>query len=246
LTGTAQWIIKDFATPLRPENPVPRVNQKGLLERDGTPKEGYYVFQSYWADKPMVHIFGHSWPVRWGRPGEDKMVKVFSNCREVELFVNGVSAGVKQRNLTNYPAAGFHWLVKLNEDTNTLRAVGRQGDVAINDEIQVGYQTAVWDKPAKLTLRQIAQTNGIVTIETRVFDKNDVPCLDAMNTVRFGLAGDGQLMDDLGTSTGSRVVQLYNGRAQISLRLNGREAVACVSSKGLATQFLDVTSDLFP
>ncbi|HWY32020.1 MAG TPA: glycoside hydrolase family 2 TIM barrel-domain containing protein, partial [Candidatus Acidoferrum sp.] len=95
LTGTAQWIFKDFATPLRPENPVPYVNQKGLVERDGTLKEGYYVFQSYWADQPMIHIFGHSWPVRWGKPDEEKMVKVFSNCREVELFVNGVSDGVK-------------------------------------------------------------------------------------------------------------------------------------------------------
>ena len=96
LTGTAQWIFKDFATPLRPNNPVPDVNQKGLLERDGTPKEGYYIFQSYWADQPMVHIFGHSWRVRWGKPDEEKMVKVFSNCREVELFVNGVSAGERE------------------------------------------------------------------------------------------------------------------------------------------------------
>ena len=44
LTGAAQWIFKDFATPLRPENPVPRMNQKGVVERDGTPKESYYVF----------------------------------------------------------------------------------------------------------------------------------------------------------------------------------------------------------
>jgi beta-galactosidase len=67
-----------------------------------------------------------------------------------------------------------------------------------------------------------------------------------MNTVRFGLAGDGRLLDDLGTSTGSRVVQLYNGRAQISLRLNGHEAVACIASKGLATQFLEVTNHVTP
>jgi hypothetical protein len=35
-----------------------RVNQKGLVERDLTLKEGYFVFQSYWAEKPMVHIYG--------------------------------------------------------------------------------------------------------------------------------------------------------------------------------------------
>jgi beta-galactosidase len=37
-----------------------------------TKKEAYYVFQSYWTDKPMVHIYGHSWPVRWGDEGEEK------------------------------------------------------------------------------------------------------------------------------------------------------------------------------
>ena len=242
LTGAAQWIFKDFATPLRPENPVPRVNQKGLVERDGTPKEGYYVFQSYWVDKPMIHIFGHSWPVRWGKPDEEKMVKVFSNCREVELFVNGASAGVKQRNIADYPAAGLRWMVKLNEGTNTLRAVGQKDGVEVSDEIHVGYQTTPWGNPARLTLRQIVQTNGVTTIEARVFDANDVPCLDAVNTVRFGLMGDGQLLDDLGTSTGSRVVQLYNGRAQISLRLDGDRAVASVASEGLPTQFLEVTN----
>ena len=86
LTGTAQWIFKDFSTPVRPDNPVPYVNQKGLLERDGSKKEAYYVFQSYWAAQPMVHLYGHSWPVRWGAEGELKMVKAYSNCDEAELL----------------------------------------------------------------------------------------------------------------------------------------------------------------
>ena len=30
LTGSAQWVFKDFTTPLRVENPVPRINQKGV------------------------------------------------------------------------------------------------------------------------------------------------------------------------------------------------------------------------
>jgi len=243
LTGTAQWVFKDFATPLRPENPVPRVNQKGLVQRDGTPKEGYYIFQSYWADQPMIHIFGHGWEVRWGKPDEEKLVKVFSNCGKVELFVNGVSAGVKQRDIADYPAAGLHWLVKFKPGTNALHAVGWQAGKEISDEIQFGYQTTMWSKPAMLTLHQIAQTNNVAVIETRAFDQAGVPCLDAANGVRFGLTGDGQLLDNLGTVTGSRVVQLSNGRAQISLRLNGGKAVASVSSEGLPTQFLEVTNE---
>jgi beta-galactosidase len=73
-----------------------------------------------------------------------------------------------------------------------------------------------------------------------MFDKEGVPCLDAANPVRFGLTGDGRLLDNLGISTGSRVVQLYNGRAQISVKLAGPQAVASVSSDGIETVFLNL------
>ena len=242
LTGSAQWIFKDFATPLRPENPLPRVNQKGVVERDGTPKENYYVFQSYWSDKPMIHIFGHGWPVRWGDAGEEKEVKVYSNCPEVELFLNGKSVGVKKRNVSVYPAAGLHWNVKLNEGANQLRAVGK----GVSDELTVGYQTKRWGKPAKLKLEEIAQKDGIATMEVRMFDTNDVPCLDCSNIVRFGLAGDGRLIDNLGTSTGSRAVQLYNGRATIQAEITNYKACVSVSSEGRKPQFKYITDARAP
>ena len=81
-------------------------------------------------------------------------MKVFSNCREVELFVNGVSAGVKQRNSADFPAAGLRWSVKLNEGTNTLRAVGDRDGVEVRDEISVGYQTTPWGQPAQAHAQQ--------------------------------------------------------------------------------------------
>ncbi len=237
LTGSAQWIFKDFATPLRPENPVPRVNQKGVIERDGTPKESFYVFQSYWAEKPMLRLFGHNWPVRWGEAGEEKEIRVYSNCPEAELFVNGKSAGVKQRKSADFPAAGLRWNVKLNEGENKLRAVGKRDGVEVSDEITVGYQTKKWGKPAKMKLEEIAQKDGIATMEVRMLDSNDVECLDAANVVRFGLTGDGRLLDNLGTSTGARVVQLYNGRAQIKAEITNYKVCVSVSSEGRKPQF---------
>lgn len=240
LTGSAQWIFKDFATPLRPENPVPRVNQKGVVERDGTPKESYYVYQSYWSDKPMVHIYGHTWPVRWGKPDEEKQVKVFSNCNDVELFVNGVSAGSRHRDITIFPASGLSWNVKLKEGENTLRAVGKNSGQDIIDEIHQEYQTKPWGKPAKITLREISRSNDTVTIEASVTDAEGVDCLDAANLVRFGILGDATLIDNLGTSTGSRSLQLYNGRARISIQTSGPESIASVSSNGIDTAFLPI------
>lgn len=227
LTGSAQWIFKDFATTLRPGNPVPRVNQKGLVERDLTLKEGYFVFQSYWSEKPMVHIYGHTWPVRWGEPDEAKLVKVYSNCEKVELFVNGVSAGVKKRNSQDFPAAGLRWLVKFKPGENVVRAVGRN----VSDEIRFVYQTEKWDKPAKLVLKVLGSV-----VEAQLVDAKGVLCLDARNVVRFGLAGDGRLIDNLGTSTTARKVELYNGRAQISFQAKGKSVIS-VSSEGLPTAF---------
>jgi beta-galactosidase len=240
LTGAAQWAFKDFSTPLRPEDPVPRMNQKGLVERDLTPKEGYYVFQSYWTEKPMAHIYGHSWPIRWGAHDEKKLVKVYSNCPSAELFLNGKSCGVKERNSQNFPAAGLRWEVQFREGENHVRVVARKNGADVSDEVRFRYQTAKWGKPAKLALAEVERAGDRVTVEARLYDASGVQCLDARDFVRFGLAGDGRLLDNLGTSTGSRLVGMYNGRALISLLRNGGASTVSVQAKGTGTAFLKV------
>jgi beta-galactosidase len=242
LTGAAQWVFKDFAAPQRPENPVPRVNQKGLVERDLTLKEGYFVFQSYWSEKPIAHIYGHSWPVRWGKPNEPKLVKVYSNCPTVELFLNGNSLGVRKRNSQDFPAAGLRWLAQFKEGENRLRAVGNREGTKVEDSITIRYQTQTWGKPAKLVLEEIGKGDKTVTIQTRLLDQNGVACLDARNVVLFGLAGDAQLLDNLGTSTGARKLELYNGRAVIGVKMKSGDAVVSVASDGLPTEFLAIKS----
>ena len=240
LTGTAYWPFKDFSTPVRPENPVPYMNQKGIIERDFTKKESYYVFQSYWTEKPMAHIYGHSWPVRWGDKGEEKMIKVYSNCEEAELFVNGQSRGTKKRNSQDFPAAGLRWMVVLNEGQNDVKVVARKGKVTVTDEISFDYQTEKWGAPSKMTLEKLAEQNDTVTVEVKVFDNKGIQCLDADQFVRFALVGDGELIKNQGTSRGSEKVQLYNGRAIISAKTNGGESTISVESKGLPTVFFDI------
>jgi beta-galactosidase len=60
--------------------------------------------------------------------------------------------------------------------------------------------------------------------------------------VRFRIAGDGRLLDNLGTSTGARKVELYNGRALIGVERGGGAAVVSVSSEGLPTALLTLES----
>jgi beta-galactosidase len=220
-SGSAQWIFKDFASPLRSENAIPRVNQKGVVERDLRPKESYYLFQSYWTKKPMVHIYGHSWPVRWGSPGQKRLVRVYSNCQQAELFLNGVSQGTKRRDSQDFPAAGLRWQVTFAAGTNHLRVVAHQGDITVTDEIGLEYQIQSWGKPAELRMRETGRCGGQVTVEVKAFDAHGVLCLDAQEFVRFSLAGHGRLIDNLGTTRASRKVQMANGRAEISLQPQG-------------------------
>jgi beta-galactosidase len=235
--GSAQWIFKDFPTPLRVENPVPRMNQKGVLERDMTLKEGYFVFQSYWAEKPMAHIYGHSWPVRWGDEGEERVVKVYSNCATAELYLNGKSLGTKQRSCQDFPAAGLRWMAAFAPGKNHLRVVAEKDGVEVEDEIEFEYQTAKWGAPAALKLAEVARDAKTVTVEATLHDANGVLCLDARNVVRFSLAGDGRLIDNLGTSWGARVVQLGNGRARISMERGAGAATVGVDCDGVAPAF---------
>lgn len=243
--GSAQWIFKDFTTPLRAENPVPRINQKGVLERDLTPKESYFVFQSYWTSPnsaPMVRIYGHTWPVRWGKPDEKHTVRVYSNCLSVELYLNGISLGTKHRNSQDFPCAGLRWETAFVPGKNHLRVVANSvSNRAITDEIEFTYQTAAWGKPTQLKLAQLSLTATTNTVEATLHDAAGNLCLDSRIPVRFSLAGPGILHDNLGTSSGSRLVQLYNGRAQITYtHANGPNTIA-VTAPGITPASLTLS-----
>ena len=228
LTGSLFWTFKDFSTPLRPDNPIPYVNQKGVMQRDGTPKESYYVFQSYWSSKPMLHIYGHSWPVRWGKPGEPKEILVYSNCPEVELFVNGVSQGRKKRNSQDFPAAGLRWNVPLREGNNKITATGYDGKLRLDDEIQQEYQTRTWGKPSRILLTQTAQDAETILVQAELIDENGIRCLDACQFIEFGCTDSEALLRNQGTAQGSRRIQAANGRA--SIRVNKQHAPVVVSA----------------
>lgn len=218
LTGSAFWTFKDFSTPLRPQNPIPYVNQKGVVQRDGTPKESYYVFQSYWSKKPMVHIYGHTWPVRWGKPEEPREILVYSNCPEVELIVNGKSHGRKKRNSQDFPAAGLHWNVVLNEGDNSIEAIAYDGKMRLRDAIHQAYQTAVWGEPSEIRLTQTTLTADTVLIQAELVDNNGVRCLDAFNFIEFECTDKHALIQNQGTAHGSRRIQAANGLAAIRVK----------------------------
>jgi beta-galactosidase len=73
-----------------------------------------------------------------------------------------------------------------------------------------------------------------------LLDSKGILCLDARNVVRFELAGDGKLIDDQGTSSGARKVEVYNGRAIIRVTLNRGKSFASVKSEGIPMAFCEL------
>src|SRR6185436_3418688 len=67
----------------------------GLMDMCGFPKDVYFYYLAWWGDKPMVHLAAN-----WNGEGKTNLVRCFSNCREVELFLNGKSLG-KQKMQVN-------------------------------------------------------------------------------------------------------------------------------------------------
>ncbi|MDR3220201.1 MAG: glycoside hydrolase family 2 protein [Dysgonamonadaceae bacterium] len=240
LTGSAFWTFKDFATPLRPDNPVPYINQKGVVERDLTPKETYYVVQSYWTDEPMIHIFGHNWYTRWGKTDEMKTLKVYSNCEKVELLLNGKSLGIKMRNSQDFPAAGLRWETNFLQGKNIVKAIGIKGKTTIIDSLSFTYETHLFGKATKIAAKIIENTNEYAWIETALLDLNGSISLESSDFIYFDAVGDGKLIVNQGTAIGSSKVQAINGKAQIKLLKNSGKTVVSIKADGLQTAFIAV------
>lgn len=100
VSGATYWNFIDFGSALRDES-MPRINNKGLVYSDRTPKDVYFLFKAFYRkDVPVLHIASHDWQNRTGisKSGEPciQPLKIYSNLTEVELFQNGKSLGIKK------------------------------------------------------------------------------------------------------------------------------------------------------
>ena len=218
-SGNAQWSYKDFGTPLRPENAIPYLNQKGLVDRDGKPKDAYYVFKSYWAKTPFTYIESHTWTERRGPKGKTRNISVFSNCDEVEFFHDGKSLGKKERVLGDFPASGLHWDVAFENGRNQLVAQGYQnGNLITVDSMVVNYAFDQANKADHIELSYKKLPNGNLLVEAFMKDKKGSKVLNYEKHLYFSKDGNGNLLTNYGTPTRSQVIQMANGYAAIELK----------------------------
>ncbi|MBQ8424328.1 MAG: glycoside hydrolase family 2 [Coprobacter sp.] len=87
--GTFVWNMFDFASATRHEGDAPGINDKGLVTYDRkTPKDAFYFYKANWSRHPVVYITSRRHDRRHEAVTD---VKVYSNCQNVTLTVNGVS-----------------------------------------------------------------------------------------------------------------------------------------------------------
>lgn len=89
--GTFVWNMFDFGAAHRTEGDRDGINDKGLVSHDRkTRKDAFFFYKANWNDEPMVYIAGRR---ETQRTRQTTTVRVFSNCREVTLRVNGRVVG---------------------------------------------------------------------------------------------------------------------------------------------------------
>ena len=126
-----------------------------------------------------------------------------------------------------------------------MRVVATKAGKTVTDEISFLYQTETWSTPAELKLTEKSRTTidgkETVTVEAKLYDAKGILCLDARTRLRFTLAGLGTLIDNRGTTKASRVVEMSNGRAEITLLRNNSNSVVAVTADKLPTAFCNIT-----
>ena len=179
-----------------------RGSQSGYLDNCGFPKDGYWFFKSIWSQEPVLHLLPHwNWE---GHEGQIMQVACFTNCEEVELFVNGKSYGKKA---TEFPRRGvnpswasydpgkhfattadLHLTWDVEYQPGEIKVVGKRDGQTFEDVIRTAsvpaQLRATVDRPS---FRAIPSDVAHVTIE--VLDKDGNLCPLADNQVRFSVKG---------------------------------------------------------
>jgi len=191
LGGTFVWSGFDYRgepTPYR----WPCVSSHfGIMDICGFPKDGYFAYKAAWSNEPLVHIFPHwNWP---GKEGKLQKVQCYTNCEEVELFLNGKSMGKKK----TVPYTKLEW--ELSYQPGRLEARGYKNRKLVAKDI-VETSTA----PDQISLKNDAgkiKADGcdVAVIKVIIKDAKGRVVPTAGNLVKFSIEGPGKI---IGTGNG--------------------------------------------
>ena len=245
MSGQFLWVGFDYLG----EADWPAIaNGQGLFDRANGKKDVAFQRESWWSDKPMVHVMrkqgnagAGEWISDWSPTDIDTYdeahIQVFSNCDEVELFLNSKSQGVKPRTPDNASPRTWH----INFEKGTLKAVAKNNGMVVAEQ---ELKTA--GIPAKIILSAdkpaIANNwDDVIYVTASVTDENAIPCLASDAQLTFNVSGAGVLA---ATDNGD-VTSTESFLSSKRFVFKGR-CIALIKAKGEGDIVVTVSSDKLP
>ncbi len=234
LSGFFIWTGFDYLGEPTPYSWPSRSSYFGIIDLAGFPKDVFYMYQSEWTNKTVLHIFPH-W--NWEAGKTVDVWAYYNKADEVELFLNGVSLGKKSK-----VGDDLHVMWRVKYEPGTLKAISRKkGKVVMTDEIHTA------GAPAKIELTAdrneiYADGKDLSFITIKILDKDGNLVPNADNLVNFKLT-DGAFI--AGVDNGDEVShepfkanyrKTFNGKALAVVQATTKpgEVTFTATAEGLA------------
>jgi beta-galactosidase len=159
----------------------------GILDVCGFPKDNFYYYQSWWTTNTVLHLLPHwNWP---GKEGQEIRVDALSNCKQVELFLNGASLGRQ----TMKPNSKLSWQVKYAPGTLSAKGYNTDGKVIAETKVETtGAPAAVQLTPDRTAINADGEDVSVFTVAVTDQQGRVVPA--AGNKISFALEGAGKIL----------------------------------------------------
>jgi beta-galactosidase len=156
------------------------------MDTCGFPKDNYYYYQSWWSNHTVLHILPH-----WNWPGcEGKVIDVwcFSNCDEVELFLNGASLGRKAVPANSH----VEWPVPYTPGVVAARGFRDNQEVAYTERRTTGALARLTLHPDRKKVS--ADGEDVVVVKVAVEDEHGLVVPEASTLVHFSVEGSAKIL----------------------------------------------------
>jgi beta-galactosidase len=187
LSGGFVWTGFDYRGEPTPYS-WPCINSHfGILDTCGFPKDNFYYYQSWWTTNVVLHLLPHwNWP---GREGQEIRVDALSNCKSVELFLNGATLG-KQ---TMKPNSKLTWQVKYAPGTLSAKGYDSSDHVIAETKVETtGDATQIQLTPDRKTINADGEDVSVFTVSALDAQGRVVPT--AQNKISFAIEGAGKIL----------------------------------------------------
>jgi beta-galactosidase len=171
--GQFIWTGFDYIGEPTPYGFPARSSYFGIIDLAGQPKDVYYMYQSEWTEKPVLHLFPH-W--NWLDGQEIDMWCYYNQADEVELFINGKSQGVRAKKDSHQ----YHVMWRVKFEPGEVKAVARKDGKIVREQV---IKTA--GQPDHIQLSVDYQGKNTTWVKATVVDKDGNRCPWAENQVFF-------------------------------------------------------------